>query len=1351
MALKVGHGARERQALADEAELLALVDSVGIARVVDAGLVPPGTPGLESGLPYLALEWADGSALDVAHLEAGGRVQLALVVARDLGDALTDLHSMGVAHGDVKPDNIVILGPPEHPRAKLVDLGLGSAADEAVPRGGTPRYLAPECFASDATGDARARDLWALGLVLAEIASTEIALTKDPRDALGAAHLPSDIAAIAGPLLAAVPAARPSAEWASRRARHALGEVQITAERTASRRSAVRRAYLSVRRGELLRCARGHRIDVQVAGTAGEWLHRAADLLGAVAVLRGVPLSDHAPHSMADLDALGRARWLTALVGSPAAHWPAPRAASDSELSDRLLACVERVDPRSLTLSAVLGGANGELLDPPSEDPVALAVALGGPSPSPLVLDAAERLVTRSPEQKVMALALGCALRLSGQLGRAQAVLERIDAPEARVEAAECARRTGDTARLAMLLSALDSEVLAPSALSRAVATRARGKLDSGDAAGAVSLVDAVPASAATLEVRALASLASGRLDQARTDVERARVLAGTDEERARIEAVAGNVAHAAGEAARALSSFRRAADHAARSGAVLEEATYLTGVAAAGFEAGELGEALDAATRATLLFEHLGRLGDAARALLSRAAVFAAAGAAALACEAADLAIARARAEGDLRCRAFAHLVRADVQSLSDPDGLEHARRAAALLETASLDDRMRAAARCHRRGDDVGVAEWDRLAESTSVPAPARLEWWGTRADVLSRERAPERSDRVLAALGALASVPGPTSSRGEALAAGAALAARIGDGEAARRFAIMSSEAARKLLHGAPPELRSAIAQLSWAAQVKSPRETSVGPDQIADIEALARALGTRDRLRPLLDQALDALVLWTGVERGLLLLRAPGGKLVPRAARNIARDDLHGVQLALSRSLAERALRTGDPVVAVDAAGELPEVHESVHALKLRSVLAVPLVARGEALGVVYLDDRMRRGAFGPAELGWVRLVAALAAVAIADARDQLALRRAARRATRAEARLGQELARREAELDVAERELARVREERATRYAYDDVIGESASIRALLALVDRVTPSEVPVLIVGESGSGKELVARAVHRNGPRADGPFVSENCSAIPEGLLESTLFGHVRGAFTGASRPHAGLFEIASGGTLFLDEIGEMSLGMQTKLLRVLEDGEVRPVGSERPRKVDVRILAATHRDLSAMVEAGTFRRDLFYRLNVICIDVPPLRARAGDVEILARHFIAKHGRARAVRISRAALDSLSAYAWPGNIRQLENELRRALVLADDLILPDHLSEEIREGARTEAARSDGLNLRRRVDTLEAELVRAALERTGGNQTRAAELLGLSRFGLQKMIRRLKIGLEHADAHQA
>ena len=241
-------------------------------------------------------------------------------------------------------------------------------------------------------------------------------------------------------------------------------------------------------------------------------------------------------------------------------------------------------------------------------------------------------------------------------------------------------------------------------------------------------------------------------------------------------------------------------------------------------------------------------------------------------------------------------------------------------------------------------------------------------------------------------------------------------------------------------------------------------------------------------------------------------------------------------------------------------------------------------------------------------------------------------------------------------------------------------------------------------------------------------------------EGLLESALFGHVRGAFTGADRPRAGLFDVADGGTLFLDEIGEMSLAMQAKLLRVLEDGLVRPVGGERTRKVDVRIVTATHRDLAAMVKARTFREDLLYRLAIITVAIPPLRERRPDVPLLIDHFVKKHAGSAPVRFTKAALDRLAEHAWPGNVRQLENEIRRAIVLSDGTIELGHLSPEV-AGEGPAQARDLGLDVRARIDALEADLVREAMRRTGGNQTHAARLLGLSRFGLQKMIKRLAL----------
>jgi transcriptional regulator with PAS, ATPase and Fis domain len=306
------------------------------------------------------------------------------------------------------------------------------------------------------------------------------------------------------------------------------------------------------------------------------------------------------------------------------------------------------------------------------------------------------------------------------------------------------------------------------------------------------------------------------------------------------------------------------------------------------------------------------------------------------------------------------------------------------------------------------------------------------------------------------------------------------------------------------------------------------------------------------------------------------------------------------------------------------------------------------------------------------------------------------------------------------------------------HSFSGIVGRAPRLLEVLRVADRVAASDVPVLVLGESGTGKELVARAIHDRGPRKDKLFVSENCASVPEPLLESTLFGHVRGAFTGASATRVGLFELAHKGTLFLDEIGEMSTAMQVKLLRVLQDGEVRPLGGERGRKVDVRVLGATHRDLAAMVRAGTFREDLYYRLNVVTLTVPSLRERAGDIPELVAYFLAKYGGARPVVVTRAAMAKLVAYGWPGNVRQLENEIRRALVLADDRIDTTELSSEIVAGAGQGA---EGRTLRDKVDALEAELVRAALIASAGNQSRAAKDLGVSRFGLQKMMKRLGI----------
>ncbi|HEX4449461.1 MAG TPA: sigma-54 dependent transcriptional regulator [Kofleriaceae bacterium] len=302
----------------------------------------------------------------------------------------------------------------------------------------------------------------------------------------------------------------------------------------------------------------------------------------------------------------------------------------------------------------------------------------------------------------------------------------------------------------------------------------------------------------------------------------------------------------------------------------------------------------------------------------------------------------------------------------------------------------------------------------------------------------------------------------------------------------------------------------------------------------------------------------------------------------------------------------------------------------------------------------------------------------------------------------------------------------------TRTQLGSMVGKSAAIRRVYDLIDRVAPSPAAVLLRGESGTGKELVARAIHDRGPRHDRAFVAVNCTALPEALLESELFGHTRGAFTGAAAARPGLIVEASGGTLFLDEIGDMAPPLQARLLRVLQEGEVRAVGSDAARHVDVRIIAATHQDLEARVERGEFRADLFYRLDVVPIAVPPLRDRLDDVPLLAVHFLerarARNPHAVAAALSSDVLAAFSRYAWPGNVRELENLIERLVVVGTnaEASLADltELAPRVVEHADRFSLPRDKLATLREV---EEEYIEWMLEQCGGNKTRAAEQLGI------------------------
>ncbi len=508
------------------------------------------------------------------------------------------------------------------------------------------------------------------------------------------------------------------------------------------------------------------------------------------------------------------------------------------------------------------------------------------------------------------------------------------------------------------------------------------------------------------------------------------------------------------------------------------------------------------------------------------------------------------------------------------------------------------------------------------------------------------------------------------------------------------------------------------------------------------ALSRRLSSEPLLQRILDDALDTAVEICRAERGFVLLRT-GEDFVVSVARGFAADGV--ANRDFSTQIARQAATSGEPVITIDAGTDARfDATQSIAALRLRSVLAVPLRFRGATLGCVYIDHRLRDGAFDEDAVLRLRELADIAALAIGNAQLSAEI-----------AGLNRVLA---DELTIRERELAMARAPRPMSRVtgrFPDIIGESEALTAMLAVIERASTTALPVVIVGESGTGKELVARALHQHGPRCNGPFVAVNCGALPDTLLESELFGHARGAFTGALRDRAGLFEQAHGGTLFLDEIADTSLAMQTKLLRVLQDGSLRRLGDQQTRHVDVRIIAATQAPLADLVAAGRFRDDLRFRLDVIAVTVPPLRERIADILPLARFFAARYtATGVAPEFTRACERALVAHPWPGNIRELENAIARAIALGSTIIdrsdLPPSLVANKAGGPHGALTVGDDLRLRPVLNATESTYIEAALARSGGNQSAAAKMLGLSRFGLQKKMKRLAEEALAGDAEE-
>ena len=524
-----------------------------------------------------------------------------------------------------------------------------------------------------------------------------------------------------------------------------------------------------------------------------------------------------------------------------------------------------------------------------------------------------------------------------------------------------------------------------------------------------------------------------------------------------------------------------------------------------------------------------------------------------------------------------------------------------------------------------------------------------------------------------------------------------------------------------------------------------------EQTERLLEVAKALNSERTLKRLLASIMDAVIQLTKAERGFLIL-IEDNQMKIEVARNFDREAVRNPSYKISSSIAQQVAREGQPIIANNAQDD-PRFREymSVSDLKLRSLLCAPFKIRDQVVGVVYIDNRFEQGVFTEAERQLLAGFCDQAAIAIENARlhEQAVARRKeleeqAAQIAELNRRLSQKVEHQQVEIAAVREDLRESRAQLQTKYNYDNIIGRAPSMQQVFRLLDRITDSDVPVVIQGESGTGKELVARAIHFNGPRKGARFVSENCAAIPEALLESELFGHVRGAFTGAVKDKPGLFEVASGGTLFLDEIGDMPLDMQKKLLRALQEGEIRRVGSKNATKVDVRIISASNQDLRAGMKAGTFREDLFYRLNGVTVGLPPLRERREDIPLLVEHFlevIAVEMRTPRRRANPAAMALLMAYRWPGNVRELENEVRRAVALSIDLIGADELSPEVRgQGAADPGASYIGRPLkevvREATEQVERLAIKAALEIQGWNKVQTAAALDISRPTLDAKI---------------
>jgi Nif-specific regulatory protein len=472
-------------------------------------------------------------------------------------------------------------------------------------------------------------------------------------------------------------------------------------------------------------------------------------------------------------------------------------------------------------------------------------------------------------------------------------------------------------------------------------------------------------------------------------------------------------------------------------------------------------------------------------------------------------------------------------------------------------------------------------------------------------------------------------------------------------------------------------------------------------------VGKLVASEMEIEALLRLAMDKVIEVTRAQRGFIALVEDKNKLDFKVARHLEKSDIDQPRFQVSRSIIERVMATGETICLRDAmADAMFGGAASVTRLQLLSVLCTPIKIASRVAGVIYVDNSNVKQLFDDADRDLLTAFSEQIAIALKNAYVF-------------------------SDLKKSHQQLAN---ELRANYKFDHIIGSGAAMTKILQMVAQVADTDTTVLIQGENGTGKELIARALHYNSSRRERPFVAVNCGAIPETLIESELFGHAKGAFTGAISRKQGKFELADSGTIFLDEIGEMTPAMQVKLLRVLQDGTFSPVGSVTEKQCDVRVIAATNRNLKKMLANGTFREDLYYRLNVINLTIPPLRDRREDLLLLIDHFLKKYGKSgNPPRLSKAAEQILLDYDYPGNVRQLDNIIHRAVILCNsENIEIRHLPEELQAfgiygEANPQAPTTFQERKQRMIEKFERDELRRILTQTGGKVRESARLAGM------------------------